>query len=281
MAAIAVLAISAYATYSIARLERTPIEKNPADYGLKYKDISFKSRDGLTIKGWWIEGSIGDRVIVLVHGSGDNRAEPAGKMLGITKEAINHGYSVLMFDMRGHGESEAGNVSAGLYERYDLLGAVDYLKQRGTIKIGVIGYSLGAATTMMAIPDSEEIDAVVSDSGYADLTDIIRSEFDKRSNLPLFFIPLILYMAKISYDVDFTAVKPIQAVQQTDIPLFIIHGERDDTVPVEHAYRLAEASKNPDSQLWVLPKAGHTNTYFVGPEEYINRVLNFFDKALE
>ena len=68
-------------------------------------------------------------------------------------------------------------------ERFDLLGAIDYVKQQGMSRIGVIGFSLGAATSLMALSETKEIDAVVSDSGYADLTDIIESEFGKRDDL--------------------------------------------------------------------------------------------------
>jgi dipeptidyl aminopeptidase/acylaminoacyl peptidase len=265
----------------MTQFERKPIRSNPADFGLEHEDISFSSKDGLTIKGWWIEASNNDRVIVIVHGSEGNRAEPPGKMLDIAKEFVNYNYNVLMFDMRGHGESEAKHVSAGLHERYDLLGAVDYVKQRGINKTGVVGFSLGAAASLMTLSETEEIDAVVSDSGYADLTDIIKSEFGKRSNLPRFFIPLVLFLAKVMYDVDFAAVKPIEAVHKTDIPIFIVHGEQDDMVPVEHAYRLAKACRNPDSQLWVLPDAGHSNPYLVRPKEYIEKVISFFDVAFE
>ena len=147
-------------------------------------------------------------------------------------------------------------------------------------RIGVIGFSLGAATSLMTLSETEEIDAAVSDSGYADLTDIIKSEFGKRSRLPRFFIPLILSVAKVMYDIDFAAVKPIEALQQTNIPVFIIHGEQDDMVPVEHAYRLIGVCRNPDSQLWVLPDAGHSNPYLVRSEEYLNKVLAFFGDSL-
>ena len=282
IAAVAVvMGISFYSAHSMTKFEVVPIETNPADYALPYEDISFTSRDGLTLKGWWVESGKDQSVIIIVHGSEGNRVQPPEKMLGITKELFNNNYNVLMFDMRGHGESEAKHVSAGLYEKYDLLGAIDYAKRRGMKKIGVIGFSLGAATSLMTLSETNEIIAVVADSGYADLTDVIKSEFGKRSNLPRFFIPVILFLARTIYNVDFTAVKPIEAVRETDIPVFIIHGQQDEMVPVAHAYRLAEALKNPDSLLWVLPDAKHSNPYLVRPKEYMEKVLSFFNKALE
>jgi len=82
------------------------------------------------------------------------------------------------------------------------------------------------------------------------------------------------------YGIDFTAVKPVEAVRQTTVPVFIIHGGQDDMVPVEQAYKLIEASQNPDSKLWIVPEAGHSSPYLARPEEYMDKILPFFDDAL-
>jgi len=277
-----ILGISGYAASSLTQFERVPIECSPADFGLEYMGVSFPSRDGLMLRGWWLEADDDNPVILLVHGSGDNRAHPAERMLGIAKDLVSYGYNVLMFDMRGHGESEGKHTSAGYYERNDLLGAIDYIRQRGVEnKIGVLGFSMGAATSLMAAAESEEIDAVVADSAYADIVSIIDSEFAARSNLPKFFMPIILFMTRNIYDIDFAAIKPEEAVKEVSAPVLIIHGEQDDMIPVQHAYRLKEASQNPDSKLWVVPEAQHANSYLVRPAEYREWVISFFDEVLD
>jgi dipeptidyl aminopeptidase/acylaminoacyl peptidase len=277
-----ILGISGYAASSLTQFERVPIESNPADFGLEYVDVSFPSRDGLMLRGWWLEGGEDSPVIVVVHGSEGNRAHPAERMLGTAKDLVSYGYNVLMFDMRGHGESEGKHISAGYCERNDVLGAIDYIKQRGVeSRIGLLGFSMGAAASLMAAPESDEIDAVVADSAYADIVSIIESEFAKRSNLPKFFIPIILFMTRNIYDIDFAAIKPEEAVKMMSAPVFIIHGGQDDMVPVQHAYRLKEASQNPDSKLWIVPEAQHANSYLVRPDEYKEQVISFFDEALD
>ena len=282
LAAGTILGISGYAASSLTRFERVPIGSNPGDFGLEYVDVSFPSRDGLTLRGWWLEGGDDSPVIVVVHGSEGNRAYPADRMLGIVKDLVIHGYNVLTFDMRGHGESDGEHISAGLYEKNDLLGATDYIRGRGIEdRIGILGFSMGAAVCLMTAPESEEIDAVVADAAYADVVSIIESEFAERSDLPGFFIPIILSMTRTIYDVDFAAIKPEEAVKETSVPVFIIHGEQDDMIPVEHAYRLKEASQNPDSRLWILPVAQHANSYLVRPAEYKEQVTSFFDEVLD
>lgn len=279
-AVLAVVGISLYAAFSLTRFEIVPVTSDPSDVGLEYSLMSFTSRDGLALKGWWLESAESDRAVVIVHGSEGNRVRPPERMLGIAEALVQHNYNVLMFDMRGHGESEAEHVSAGLNEKNDLLAALDYVQERGIEKIGVIGFSLGAATSLMTLAETDAIDALVSDSGYADLADIINSEFEERSNLPRFFIPLILFTAKILYGVDFAAVRPIEAVQVSTVPIFVIHGALDSMVPVAHAYRLAEASGNRNSRLWILQDAGHANPYLIRPAEYMKNVLDFFDQNI-
>jgi dipeptidyl aminopeptidase/acylaminoacyl peptidase len=277
-----ILGISSYAASSLTQFERVPIGSNPTDFGLEYVEVSFPSRDSLMLCGWWLEAGDDNPVIVVVHGSEGNRAHPAERMLGIAKDLVSHGYNVLMFDMRGHGESEGEHISAGYYEKNDLLGAIDYVRQRGIeSKIGVLGFSMGAATSLMATAESEEIDAVVADCAYADIVSIIESEFSARSSLPKFFIPIILFIARNMYDVDFAAIKPEEAVSEIAVPVFIIHGKQDDMVPVQHAYRLKAASQNPRSKLWIVPEAQHGNSYLVRPTEYKEQVISFFDEALD
>ena len=69
-------------------------------------------------------------------------------------------------------------------------------------------------------------------------------------------------------------------MREISVPVFIIHGEQDDMVPVQHAYRLKEASQNPESKLWIVPEAQHGNSYLVRPAEYKEQVTSFFDEAL-
>ncbi len=280
--AAAILGISVYAASSLTQFERKPIQNTPTDYGLEYVDVSFPSRDGLTLRGWWLSTRDDRPVIILVHGSTRNRSDPPERMLGIAKELVNNDYNVLTFDMRGHGESEGKRVSAGLYEINDLLGAIDYIKQRGIeSKIGVLGFSMGAATCLMTTPECEEIDAVIVDGAYADITSIVESEFANRSDLPQFFLPIILFMTKNLYHVDFTAIKPIEATKNITVPVFVIHGGQDTTVPVEHANRLAEICQNPYSRLWIVPEAEHCEAYMERSGEYVNEVLSFFDEAFK
>jgi fermentation-respiration switch protein FrsA (DUF1100 family) len=215
-----------------------------------------------------------------VHGNGSNRNVADSGSLNIAGELVRHGFNVLMFDLHGCGESDGNTVSGGYYEKDDLKGAVAYVRQRGYENIGVLGFSLGAVSALLAAAEDTEIDVVVADSSYADLNDIMEPEFAKRTKAPKIFLRPILFMIKIMYGVDFTAIRPIKVVAKiAPRPILFIHGEADDMIPVEHARRLLEASQNPDNILWIVP-GGHTSAYDDYPAEFIDRVTSFFDAAL-
>ncbi len=275
--------ISAYLGYSMTRVERVPLTETPAVLDLAYENVTFPSLDkNLTLHGWFLPGTDNEPVIIMVHGNGQNRDDPSIGTLDIAGQLVKHGYNVLMFDLRGYGESDGSTVSGGYYEKRDVEGAVDFVKQRGFEHIGVLGFSLGAVSTLLAAAEDNDIDAVVSDSSFADLNDIMGPEFHKRTKAPEIFLHPILFMIKIMYGVDFAAIRPINVVPEiTPRPIFFIHGEADETIPVAHAYRLYQASQNPLNELWVVPGAGHTKSFKLYPEEYIERVTAFFDKALK
>ena len=273
--------LSAYLGYSMTRVDRVPVEGNPGLLGLSYEDVSFPSAvDHLTMRGWFLPAE-SDRVVIMVHGAGSNRADPSNGMLDIAAGLVGHGCNVLMFDLRGCGESDGSMVSGGYYEKRDLEGAVDYVKERGFGRIGVLGFSLGAVTSLLAAAEDTDIDAVVSDSAFSDLNDIMKPEFSARTRAPQVFLDPILFMIKLMYGVDFRAIRPVASVADiTPRPVLFIHGDADQTIPVEHARRLYRAADNPRDELWIVPGAGHTQAYNTEPAEYIDRVAAFFDAWL-
>jgi len=280
---IVIVGISGFLGNSMTTVERVPIDENPSLLGLEYEDVSFLSKDeGLTLRGWYLPAENSEQIIIMLHGEKYHRADPDIGMLDIASALVAHGYNVLMFDLRGHGESEGNRMSAGFYEKRDLMGASNYVKGRGFERIGVLGFSMGAVTALMTAAENRDIDAVVADSSFADLTDIMEPEFSKRTIFPKFFLHPLLFMVKIMYGVDFRALRPIEVVSEiAPRQVLFIHGELDETIPAEHARRLQQASQNPQNQLWLVPKTGHVDAYINYPEEYVNKIITFFDRVLK
>ena len=284
LAAIAAfLGISVYLGHSMTAVEKLPITETPALCGLDYEEISFSSRvDELTLYGWYIPAEDSQEVIIMVHGAEQHRADPNIKMVDVACGLVEHGYNVVMFDTRGHGESEGDRMSAGYFEVRDLGGAVDYVMDLGFDDIGVLGFSMGGVTAILTAAEDDDIDVIVSDSAYADLNDMLEPQFAERTSFPTFFLRPLLFMVKMMYGIDFTDIKPVEVVGDiAPRPILFIHGELDDTVPVAHAHSLLAASANMQNQLWVLSDVGHVEAYASYPEDYMDMVTAFFDDALK
>lgn len=278
------IALSIFVVARLTKVVRFPLERTPHVLGLEYTDVSFPSRDDcLEIHGWLIKAENDGRTVIMTHGEYRHRDHPELKMLELARDLHQHGYSVLMIDLRGHGESQGDRISAGYYEKRDVLGAIDYLKGLGipSPKVALLGFSLGAATSILAAAEEREIGAVISDSSFANLKELLGQEVKRRMGLPTFFIPLLKFTGKIMYGFDPTSVSPIEKVASiSPSRIFFIHGEKDAQIPPEHAYRLMEASGGSQNQMWIVPEAEHVRAYVTYPQEYVSRVVAFLDKVM-
>lgn len=146
---------------------QSPLFDTPEAHGLGYENVEFKTEDNVTLGGWLIKGG-NDKVIVQTHfGVQCNRGgwTPKGhgpitpwkkdiQFLRQAKYLVEQGYSVLMYDMRGHGESDLGPipwVSWGPEEAKDVLAAVDFVTERfPEAAIGLLSICMGAASSTYA-----------------------------------------------------------------------------------------------------------------------------------
>ena len=187
-----------------------------------------------------------------------------------------------MFDFRGRGESGKAVYSIGYYEKYDLVGAYDYLLSQGykPEHIGVISISLGGGTAVLALPLMSQVGGLVLDSSYSDMHTLIERELPGRSKLPKQFSWGISFWARVFYRVKFNEMIPKDTLKNyQDRKFLIIHGTGDKYIPIQDALDLSKSS--PKSELWIVPEAEHVKAYQTVPEEYIRRVTNYFNQELE
>lgn len=255
----------------------------PEQFGLRYEKVHFKTRDGLRLSGWFLPSPTGDeRTLLMCHGWGDNK----GELLKFT-HFLNQsaGFNLLYFDFRSHGESEGELVTMGYYEVIDFEAAVDFLKREKPAlagKLGVFGLSMGAAVTVMAMPDHPELRCAVLESPFTDYKSVVRQWAWNNYRVPYFPL-IILTLLILRWRVGEKGVdtySPIRFVGRiAPRPLFVIGGEKDSLMPEEDVRRLYAAAKDP-KQLWIVPEARHAKCYQAGGLEYETRIANFFKRHL-
>lgn len=261
--------------------ERVEELYKPSDFDLPIGNVRFKSRDGLTLAGWFIPGTNG-ATVVLVHGRGGWRAG----MLPHADYLHKNGFSVLLFDLRYRGESEGDVSTLGAKEPLDVEGAIDYLKTRTDVnpeRIGVQGNSLGAVAAILAAVETPEIKGVVAEIPFKDLLSASYHSFghpDEGVGLPSFLAPIIVpiskFFCKFLMDVDFDAVEPSEVIGKiSPRPIFLIDDLRDDAFPSDSVEVLYEAAGE-HKELWQIPGATHGRGWETAPKEYERRVLAFW-----
>ena len=140
----------------------------PASFQLAYEDVSFPSKDGITLKGWWVPAPDAKGSVVLVHGLNRSRLEMVGK----TKFLHDQGWNALLFDLRAHGESGGTMRTLGYLERGDVHAAVELARARTPGPPVVLwGISFGGATAVFTAAEDPQVAAVVCDSSFRSLRD--------------------------------------------------------------------------------------------------------------
>jgi fermentation-respiration switch protein FrsA (DUF1100 family) len=249
--------------------------------GLGYETVGLRSEDGVPLRAWWIEGKDGDagqgRAAILVHGwNGDKSDE---HVVGTAPIYSGNGYSVLVLDLRGHGESGGERRTLGYTETRDVRGALEWLKGRGypSKRVVLHGWSMGGATVVRSAPGTG-VAAVVEEAGYADLTLVLRDELPENSGLPRAFNLGAFLAAKLLLDFDPWAVLPAEEavrLREEGTPLLVIHSTRVEVVPYEHANLFTRA--NPEADLWTLRGYDHVKAY--RHPEYEERLEAFLQKV--
>jgi len=183
-----------------------------------------------------------------------------------------------MIDLRGHGTSSRARLTYGARERHDVLGAVDWLRAQGHGRIGVLGASMGAATSLLAAADEPGISALVADSAFTDFGLMIERQYRKLSHLPRCFLPGALAVGRLVTGVRLDRVRPLEAARSLHgRPMLVIHTGGDRFIPAEDASALAGAA---GADLWITAGTRHLGSYASDPAAYATRVTGFFGRYL-
>ncbi len=241
---------------------------------LDFREVTFPSRDGLTLFGRFVR-SKNRATILLLHPL--NSA--SNNMLLYAEFLAKAGYGVFLIDLRAHGSSDGDTSTYGLREADDVAGAVDYLLHRLDVngqKIGVLGISLGAQAALRGALKVECIRALVLDGlGPVTLSDHGGRPFSLRRwlNYPYNWIYYHVYQFMIEGK-DTSVVEAIGKIAPRPI-LLIASGEKD----IYFNRIFFQAAQEP-KELWELPNGEHGAAILQGSGAYMQRVVEFFDKAL-
>jgi fermentation-respiration switch protein FrsA (DUF1100 family) len=225
----------------------------PDKLGLAYEEVRFKTRDGLELYGWFIPAKGPPLGTVLqLHGNAENISTHFTSLAWMPAR----GFNLFAFDYRGYGASEGTPTLEGAQR--DIDAALGALLERNDIdrtRIVIYGQSLGGALAAYYVAHSsrrDRIRALILESAFSDYVDIAQEKFaDHWITWPFQWIP------HLSVDDRFSPLPAMADI--SPIPLLVLHGDQDLTVPMRHGKILFEAAREP-KQLWIVHGAGHIQT---------------------
>ena len=259
---------------------RRPICRTPSFFGIVFEEVSFNSRtDNVSLEGWYIDAGQ-NKTIILMPGGKQNREDTTTKLLELCVDLAKRGFSILTFDRRGCGTSEASRLRTRACLDRDIAGAVDYIRNRKGLRenIFLFGFSLGALAALACAKEEKSIKAVVSDSCFSSISEMASRILKNTCKIFVIFQPGAVYMGRLIFGLD--RENAIDKVPYINCPIFFINGAEDKSVPPEDTYRLIKASNNPLDEIWIVASAGHTQSYITHPKEYIDRVVHFLSDRI-
>ncbi|MEL6592810.1 MAG: alpha/beta fold hydrolase [Bacteroidota bacterium] len=255
---------------------KSPVFETPAEFGLDYEDVSFITKDGVTLSGWLIRGGT-EKVIIQSHfGVQCSRCGFTQEGKGLMKNAlwtedihflthakylVEAGYSVLMYDLRNHGNSDAGTtpwVTWGTEERQDVLAAVDFISAHqdfADANIGLLSICMGAASSTFAFGLESSLRANEKVKTMIAVQPLTYDYFVEAMGLPGFLINSGNTYNQQKRGVDLTGDSFLPFAKDVSVPTLVIQNENDPMTNMDMVKQYYEDLQVEKEILWLdLPK---------------------------
>jgi fermentation-respiration switch protein FrsA (DUF1100 family) len=222
-------ALASLLYFPVRAVERTPAE---------FRDVGFGTEDGERLHGWWVAGSrpvVGH--VLLCHGNAGNVGDRVLHAALLAAARLD----VLLFDYRGYGQSTGRASEPGTYS--DARAARRALLEQPGVdpsRVLYLGESLGGAIAL-ALALAHPPTALILQSTFTSVRDLARLHYP--------FVPAALVP---------DAYPSLARIAGLRAPLLVLHGDRDELVPLSHGERLFKAAPEP-KRLHVVADAGHND----------------------
>lgn len=249
---------------------------------IPFEPVFITSHDGLKLAARYYHVSDTAPLQIQFHGY---RGSAIRDFCGGNKLAREMGQNTLVVDQRAHGKSEGNTITFGIRERFDCLAWVQYAADRFGSQTPIIlaGVSMGAATVLMAselkLPGN--VKCIIADCPFTSPEDIILKVGEENMHLPPFLArPFLRCGAALFGHFRLTESSARKAVQNTQIPILLIHGSDDRFVPCSMSRELYASCTSSQKHLELFDDAAHGISYLLDPEKYAAVTNAFLEDIL-
>ena len=247
------LLLTLFLTYLVHQIPRRPIQDRP-DWGL-VKDIQIPAADGGSLEVWIVEPEGPSRgTVLLAHGWSRNRDRMTARA-GIFGKL---GFKTVIHSARDHGNSTPNRSMNAFRFAEDIEAVLNRLDE----PVLLYGHSAGAAGAILAASrHPDRIRLLFLEGCYARTKEGLRSLY--RSVNPAFgllFGPMIVFWMDIYYGFQMDAISPTRLAKTLNVPVLIIHGEKDQSFPLHNAWRLRDSFPAGKAELFVAGGSNHSSS---------------------
>lgn len=254
-------------------------EKARQNSRLMHENVTRIAFDGNLLRAKLYPNGDNERFLILVHGY---QSSIFWDFATCFEWYANSGCSLLAVESRAHG-SEGKYIGFGALDQKDIYAWMNWLIERygEHIRVGLIGFSMGAATVMMTSGNYpvNQLRCVIEDSGYSSISDVIRNKIKMNHYPRIPIIPASSLWSKLLAGYSFREACPEKAVAKSTTPTLFIHGTGDTFVPYWMLDRIYSACSAPKEKA-VFQDARHGEASFLEPERYHQTVLGFLNRYL-
>ena len=250
---------------------------------MRVQRVQFPSIDGIELQGWMILGKSDRPPILLCHDSGSSKAS----LVSLAIALHNKGFSLLLFDFRGHGTSGGRESTLGLLEKRDILGAVDFVMERweeASRHVGIYGVGMGAHAAVLAAADRQALRVLVLDGLYPDVSyPLARQVFAgwQPGVRKLAFLPNRLFeLVNRTRIGRHRAADALPNLLGRDVLLLAPVGDPELTAEMKRMVGSIPQQPDVDGNLVVLPATQVHGLYGPDLDLHVAQVTEFFESRL-
>lgn len=242
-----------------------------------FEEVQITSHDGLRLVGHWHRCPDAKRVVVAMHGWRSSWSYDFGLIAGFLHD---RGCSVLYAEQRGQNSSEGEYMTFGMLERFDCLEWIRWVDARsgGTLPVYLAGVSMGASTVLMTagLQLPESVRGIVADCGFTSPDAIWKHVAERNLHFKYgLHGTMIEKLCQKRIQLSAKGYSTTEAMGKCGVPVLFIHGTEDALVPVTMSYENYRACAG-EKRLFVVPGAGHGQSYYVDPAGYEREVEAFW-----
>jgi pimeloyl-ACP methyl ester carboxylesterase len=204
-------------------------------------------------------GSRPRATVVFLHGKGGDASEWRRDAV----RALRAGRNVLVPELRAHAPSGGARITYGLRETEDLARLLAEAARRfgfDAERVALDGASMGALLALHVAKGNGSIRALWLRSPFGDLGAMAGIYVAKATGLPSLlaapFGRLFVALAERTASLPASRLDPLAAARRVACPAVVVHGERDELVPLALG-RGVFAALGGEKELWIVPRAGH------------------------